>query len=324
MGADLRPMSLGELLDRVFSLYRHHLWLFVGIMLLPALFAIAMSLFVVGLQGQPRAVQPGAPPAVVAEELTAFMLSVIIGLVGMFVVYWVVYAIALGATTFALSEVHLGHAATVRGAYQKMRGQFWRLMDVVFSVLLRIIGCVFVSLLLAGLLSAAAMRLFPPLGGGLTILAVLLGFGLGIALSVLIVVRYGVAVPVLVVEGARAREAMKRSVRLTKGYRHRVFLILLLTVVINYAAMFLFQGPFWVAGTLLADKGQVPSWLTSLSAIAGGLGGAFSGPLMMIALALLYFDLRMRKEAFDLQLMMATLDHKPFGGPPATPPERFR
>jgi hypothetical protein len=32
------------------------------------------------------------------------------------------------------------------------------------------------------------------------------------------------------------------------------------------------------------------------------------GPLMTIGFSLLYYDERVRKEAFDLQLMMSTLD----------------
>jgi hypothetical protein len=41
--------------------------------------------------------------------------------------------------------------------------------------------------------------------------------------------------------------------------------------------------------------------------ISGGIGGAVSGPLMVIALTLLYFDARVRKEGLDLQLLMANL-----------------
>ncbi len=43
-------------------------------------------------------------------------------------------------------------------------------------------------------------------------------------------------------------------------------------------------------------------------AVTGGVGGAISGPLLVIALALLYYDTRVRKEGFDLQLMMDSLD----------------
>jgi hypothetical protein len=34
---DLRPLSLGELLDRTFSLYRRNFWLFLGILRIPYL-----------------------------------------------------------------------------------------------------------------------------------------------------------------------------------------------------------------------------------------------------------------------------------------------
>ena len=42
--ADLRPLSLGELLDRTFTLYRNHFWLFVGIMAVPQLLILAIGL----------------------------------------------------------------------------------------------------------------------------------------------------------------------------------------------------------------------------------------------------------------------------------------
>ncbi len=37
---DLRPLSLGELLDRTFTFIKQHFWLFVGIMAIPAAFTI--------------------------------------------------------------------------------------------------------------------------------------------------------------------------------------------------------------------------------------------------------------------------------------------
>ena len=40
---DLRPLSLGEILDRSFSLYRENFWLFVGIVAIPHLFTLAFK-----------------------------------------------------------------------------------------------------------------------------------------------------------------------------------------------------------------------------------------------------------------------------------------
>jgi hypothetical protein len=94
-----------------------------------------------------------------------------------------------------------------------------------------------------------------------------------------------------------------------KGNYLRCFLLLMLTVVITYVSLTIFQGPFYIAMFLTAQHGQVAIWLLSLSSIFGALGGALSAPLIMIGLVLLYYDIRVRKEAFDLQLMMSLVDH---------------
>jgi len=40
---DLRPLSMGELLDRTFSLYRRHFPLFIGIAAIPHLLVLALQ-----------------------------------------------------------------------------------------------------------------------------------------------------------------------------------------------------------------------------------------------------------------------------------------
>ncbi len=66
------------------------------------------------------------------------MTGFLIGAVVAFLVYLLVYSIALGATTYALSEVHLGRATSIRDAYRKLRGKSWRLFDVVVSIIIRV------------------------------------------------------------------------------------------------------------------------------------------------------------------------------------------
>ena len=41
---DLRPMTLGEVLDRTFSLYKENFWLFAGIVAIPCLLLVFASL----------------------------------------------------------------------------------------------------------------------------------------------------------------------------------------------------------------------------------------------------------------------------------------
>jgi hypothetical protein len=81
----------------------------------------------------------------------------------------------------------------------------------------------------------------------------------------------------------------------------------LLTVVLSYTAAIVFQGPFYLTIALMGIKGQLPAWLALAMSVSGVLGGALTGPLLMIVLVLCYYDLRIRKEGFDLQFMMTSL-----------------
>jgi hypothetical protein len=70
-------------------------------------------------------------------------------------------------------------------------------------------------------------------------------------------------------------------------------------------------------GALAGGAGTLFSNVTArfvLIYLAGFISGALTGPLATIGIALVYYDERVRKEAFDLQLMMSSLD------PPAPSP----
>jgi hypothetical protein len=58
--------------------------------------------------------------------------------------------------------------------------------------------------------------------------------------------------------------------------------------------------------------------LTLLGIVSGTIGSTVSAPFMVIGLAVLYYDLRVRKEALDLQLMLGALD-TPAGSAPGAP-----
>ena len=72
---DLRPLSLGEILDRTFSLYRRHFLLFLGIAAIPHLLTLALNLVQVFVLQAGR----GSTPTRSSNGLMAF------GLFGLFV-----------------------------------------------------------------------------------------------------------------------------------------------------------------------------------------------------------------------------------------------
>ena len=73
--------------------------------------------------------------------------------------------------------------------------------------------------------------------------------------------------------------------------------------------------PFlFAAGMAAKDPGMMRFWL-SLSQVGNFLAAILVGPFLTIATAVFYYDLRVRKEAFDLQFMMNPTGNIPSGRP---------
>jgi Membrane domain of glycerophosphoryl diester phosphodiesterase len=308
---ELRPLSLGELLDRAFTLYRSHFWLFVGIMAIPSSLAIPTNFFLLKKQGSPLASLTRTTPQAQAAIFSVAFLALLC-------IFWIAHAIALGAATHAVAEAYLGRQTTVSASYGSLRGRVWRLLGVIFNVGLRIAGIlvlvIFVAAMGAGVFVAATPGLGQTSAGIIAALFMLVAFGAGFALVIYLALRYAVAVPAMLLEDLHVFAAIRRSVQLTAGYRGRLFIAAFLMTFIGYVGVMVFQGPFWIAAVFAARYGNWPAWLNFATAASGAIGGAITGPLLMIVLVLSYYDARIRKEAFDLQFLMSSLDH------PAPPP----
>ena len=91
----------------------------------------------------------------------------------------------------------------------------------------------------------------------------------------------------------------------------RVFLLIVCATMVTYAAMILLQGPF-IAGAWMAGLDTTRGfWLTIAGSVAGTIGGTLTSPFLVIGLALLYYDARIREEGFDVQLALGALDASP-------------
>lgn len=307
MAVELRPLTLPELLDRAFSAYRQHLALFVGIMAVPSVFAMAGTLLLQLFQSK---IRPGTPP----EQVMKVMVPLFVAAMITTFIYLIAYMFACGATSLAVSDLYKGGRPTVKSAYGALRGRVVRLLLLFLWTLLRVVAIGAVLTVLIGVVSAFSAlisRLLAPF-------VMLAGMGVAFGVVTWIFVRYGVAIPAVVLEERTAGKSLRRSVELTEGYRWRVFLLMVCAVVITYAGSAIFQGPF-MAGAWLAGPGTTTAfWLTVMGAVLGAVAGMFSGPIMIIGLALVYFDLRIRKEALDLDLMLDDIDRKapPIPAPP--------
>ena len=306
MHLDLRPLTVGEIFDRAFTLYRRNLWLFVGITALPAVLGLAMALlmqFMQRMMGRAALAADNPDPALMASAGMA-LLGMVGGLLVIFIVYWIVYMIALGATTHAVSELYVGRSASVRQSYSGMRGRIGGLL-----VLMLLVGIRLVVLWIAGtvtvVIGAVVGAFVHPVVSGLLMVFGLVGL---LLVGGVMMLRYGMSVSALVVEGLSPGNAIRRSIELTKGRLGRVFLLVLCSMMVSFAAALIFQGPFTAGALFAGPESTLGFWLDVAGAVFGTSAGTFTAPFLVIGLALLYYDARIREEGFDLELTLQALD----------------
>jgi len=296
----LRPMSTGEILDRTFNLYRNNFVLFAGIAVVPPALMLVVNLIQAAMVAT-----PGHPRAAGSGLAVAGGFGVMVG----WFAYLVGLAVAHAATVFAVSAVHLERTTTIGESYGRVRGRYGRVVWVLVQASLRAFWPVFALIMIvafgAGLIAAAKGGPPPAAFAIILVLLVVASFVVGIVLYL----RYALAVPACVLEDIKASAAIKRSVTLSAGSRGQIFVIYFLMAVITYIVMFVFLIPATFLAAFLA-KGS-PAITTLTASLAMFFAGALAGPIATIALSLVYFDQRVRKEAFDLQLMMAAVDGTP-------------
>ncbi len=298
MAEVLRPMSTGELLDRTFALYRKNFKLFVGIATVGPAAYLLFQLLTVASVGLPSATGRAG-----AFAGASFGIGIVVG----FVIMLAGMAISHGATVKAVASVHLGRPITILEAYRSLKGRIWRILGV-FSCVLLLVGIgAFIIIILATILGSLAVIGGAQAGRAGTIVGVLVGIAaavIGAMLAITIYVRYALAVPACVVEDIGVRASLKRSALLSKGSRSRILAV--------YSVFFVLALVVGLAlnGVALLISGILPNPIARLVFVyvTSFIGGSLTGPLATIGIALVYYDERVRKEAFDLQWMMASLD----------------
>ncbi|HEV7588778.1 MAG TPA: hypothetical protein VGO40_11745 [Longimicrobium sp.] len=105
-------------------------------------------------------------------------------------------------------------------------------------------------------------------------------------------------VPAVVLEGASTSQAFDRSRALARGNKTRIFFTLLLAFMMMMLA---FLGILFTVGFLTGLAGGMSDVATTLVSQAA-LTAAY--PFLATVSVLLYYDARIRNEAFDIQMLM--------------------
>lgn len=293
----LRPMSTGQLLDHTFALYRKNFFLFIGIAAVGPAAYLIFQLLTVGSAAVPFGARRTAAAGV------SFGFGIIAGLV----VMMAGMAIANAATVKAVAAVHLGRGISIAGAYGALRGRIMRVLGVFLLVALISVAAAGVIILVAVMIGTVAVIGGAKAGTAGTIVGAIVGIAAAVVgglVAIAIYVRYSLAVQACVVEDLGVTASLKRSAFLSKGSRSRILAVYFVFGVLSYIVAIGLGAIAGAAGSLLHNR-ILAMILIYVSAF---IAGSLTGPLATIGISLLYYDERVRKEAFDLQLMMSSLD----------------
>jgi hypothetical protein len=275
---DLRPLSLGELLDRTFFLYRRHFLLFLGIAAIPYSLFFVINLATALIPVFIRTAPPGGMQraALVTAAVGGGLFALVAILVG-----FVAFLFSVGATVFAVSEIYLGRQTTIRDSLRRVRGK----AATIFGVLILsglVLGAGFIALVIPG---------------------------------IYLMCRICVATPAALLEDLGPADSIRRSFDLTRDFAGRAFMIYTLYFAIVWGVVAVFQLPFVLLMKMSAKQTPLLILWTVLNQVGNFIGSALVAPVSTIGFALFYYDLRVRKEAFDLQMMMQAI-----GADPMPPP----
>jgi hypothetical protein len=160
--------------------------------------------------------------------------------------------------------------------------------------------------------------------GGLFGVAIVGGVLVALATLALVVpgiwlfVMYSVAVPALLLERIGPVRALRRSFRLVRGRWWPTAGALLVGYLLIGILGALVTGIIMVVPTVVAEDNTLAG---ALGAVVGGtVGSVLTTPYSAAVVALLYFDLRVRKEGLDLQLIAEGADVRRDPDAPLPPP----
>ena len=276
--------GLGALLDESFQVYRANFLPFIAIMALPQVANVLSSIFF----------QVESGPAI----LIGFILLLATIMLSIVAAGAMVFGVARHYTRGGVDVMDcLSHAFQV-AVLLIAQGI---VVMVVIGGLLLVGGILFIlGIVFAGFAAWGGNGDSEALGVIFIIVGLLLTL-LGLVIAIWLGVNWFCGSQAVVIEGKGPVAGLGRSWNLVRGSWWRVFGIGLVVAIIVIVAGTVIAIPIGViAGIAAFASGEA---FTLVGAIAGAVATILTAPFAYIAGTLLYFDLRVRKEGFDLDVL---------------------
>ncbi len=265
MVSELRPRGIGEILDTAVALYRAR---FAKLTLVAATVVIPVQVVsaLVLLSAQPDHYNLNVTGTVSPQYDSGSVAVAFAAVIVISIVSVLSTALITAVCTRIVADAYIDHESVTREAVRVVRPR-------VFAI------------------------------AGLSILVIIcegLGFLFCIVGVLVPITVLAVALPVLILEGVGVGAAVSRSVNLTKANAGHVLGVVLtarlLVIVLN--------GALAVGVNYLLRSGDSTVGAVIGQSVASTIAAVLTTPFAATATVALYFDLRIRNEAFDVQLLM--------------------
>jgi Membrane domain of glycerophosphoryl diester phosphodiesterase len=255
----LRPLSVGEMLDAGFKLFSARFMTLVLCVLVPV---VPLTIVATALQAS---VDPNAFDLNSTETVDSG--TALAGTLVAAAIQFAAAALAVAACFKAISAAYLGERA---GVSESLRYALGRLLPLLVAYIL-------------------------------VVVIVAIGFVLLIVPGVWLATKLSMVFPAVVFERKGPFSAMGRSWSLTGGNFWRTFGTLLVVFLITFVLQLVFGG---IAGGLLGVSDTVSELTVAIVlTLVNLITLALTYPLWAAVTTVLYYDLRVRNEGFDLQLL---------------------
>lgn len=283
----LSPLSIGQILDQAVRLYRRNFLKFIGIF---AVVQIPASLLTIisSAQSSTSMLDYLRQASDVAPDET-FWSTYIVGMSVM---------LLLGIATFILVNV-IGTAALTKTVTNYLTGQSTDILEA-YNNTSAGWGRLLVTVVVIALVFLAALTW--------TLLVPCIGWVTGPSILVFLSWVIGpLAIPIVVLEKKAGAVALRRAWDLARRYFWRMIGFALLLIIFSQILIAgptaLVQALFYSALNTTEDLASQSITLSIINSIVNLIFSLLYNPLQLTAFTLLYYDLRVRTEGFDLAIL---------------------
>ena len=311
----LRPLAFGAILGGGFQVMRRNPRPTFG--LAAVLYGIIATSLAAALIGIVSYYSGAINNATSANDVNTFTA----GLFGQMILWLLVptalsvvaSAIMQGIVSLEVARGTLGEKLTLRGLWRQARGRIGALIGWSFLLI-----AAFIAAYIAILVVLVLVTLVSSIAGGaggvaITVIAFILLFLGLVVFAAWIYIKTSLVPCVILLERRSVLRAIGRSWRLTRGYFWKTLGIQLLVYVILSVASQIVSLPISLVASvgvsLFSPNGDASSGIVPLivTGIAAGVVTTVIGAIGLVwesaTVALIYIDIRMRKEGLDLELL---------------------